>query len=228
MSMSPRPTPPLSLALLLGAPFRTLPIGMVQPWLSIGVMAVRWRHPAIFNRLDRFSGTSYVIDPIDLPFSFLLRPDRSSPSLRALRRNDDRISAATATIRGPFGALFLLLQGRSDGDALFFSRRIVIEGDTEAVLALRNALDDAEIDLLTDVISLAGPFGGGARRFLERIDRRVAGAAADLETIHIATLQPLASRVERLERTIAALKADSGGERPRRRPRGRASAEAIS
>lgn len=226
--MSPRPTPPLSLALLLGAPFRTLPVGMVQPWLSLGVMAVRRRHPTIFDRLDRFSGTSYVIDPIDLPFSFLLRPDRRSPSLKALRRNDEAMRTATATIRGPFGALFLLLQGRSDGDALFFSRSIVIEGDTEAVLALRNALDDAEIDLLADVISLVGPFGGGARRFLERVNRRVAGAATDLKTIHIATLQPLTSRVERLERTIAALKTDSGSERPRRRSRGGASTEAIS
>ena len=50
-----------------------------------------------------------------------------------------------------------MVHGAMDGDALFFSRDIVIEGDTEAVLALRNAVDDAEIDLADEVASMTGP-----------------------------------------------------------------------
>ena len=41
-----------------------------------------------------------------------------------------------------------------------FHRDLTIEGDTEAVLALRNALDDAEIDFLYQIAQLAGPFSG--------------------------------------------------------------------
>ncbi len=39
-----------------------------------------------------------------------------------------------------------LLDGTYDGDALFFTRDLVIEGDTAAVLALRNAIEDANLD----------------------------------------------------------------------------------
>ena len=37
------------------------------------------------------------------------------------------------------------------------TRDIVIEGDTEAVLALRNAIDDAEIDMAAEIAALFGP-----------------------------------------------------------------------
>ena len=65
--------------------------------------------------------------------------------------------AADAAIRGALKTLVDLLEGRLDGDALFFSRELAIEGDTEAVVALRNAVDDAEIDLAEDVLSVLGP-----------------------------------------------------------------------
>ena len=64
-----------------------------------------------------------------------------------------------AHIAGPFAALLGMLHGTMDGDALFFSRDIIIEGDTEAVLALRNALDDAEIDILGEITASLGPLG---------------------------------------------------------------------
>jgi predicted lipid carrier protein YhbT len=37
-----------------------------------------------------------------------------------------------------------LLEGKLDGDALFFSRDLVVDGDTEAVVMLRNIIDGAE------------------------------------------------------------------------------------
>jgi predicted lipid carrier protein YhbT len=66
-----------------------------------------------------------------------------------------------------------MVHGALDGDALFFSRDIVIEGDTEAVLALRNAVDDAEIDLAAEVAAIAGP----ASPYVAEIFRRAAPLA---------------------------------------------------
>ena len=65
--------------------------------------------------------------------------------MRALRR--DERSHWDARIAGPLAALIGLVHGAYDGDALFFSRDLVIEGDTAAVLALRNAIDNEELDL---------------------------------------------------------------------------------
>lgn len=56
-----------------------------------------------------------------------------------------------------------LAQGGGDGDALFFSRDITIEGDTEAVLALRNALDDSNLDIIHDSLGALGFWGSPLR-----------------------------------------------------------------
>ena len=50
-----------------------------------------------------------------------------------------------------------MLHGSEDGDALFFSGELAISGDTSAVLALRNALDDAELDLTAELAGLVHP-----------------------------------------------------------------------
>ncbi len=44
-----------------------------------------------------------------------------------------------------------MMHGTLDGDALFFSRDLAVEGDTSSVLALRNAIDDAELDLAEEI-----------------------------------------------------------------------------
>ncbi|WP_311768039.1 U32 family peptidase [Zymomonas mobilis] len=69
-----------------------------------------------------------------------------------------------------------MLHGESDGDALFFSRDLKVDGDMSVVVALRNAMDGVGEDLLRDVFSLPEPFrhlfnraGGIANRCLDRI-----------------------------------------------------------
>ncbi|KPP98796.1 SCP2 sterol-binding domain-containing protein [Marinobacter sp. HL-58] len=51
-----------------------------------------------------------------------------------------------ATIRGSLGAFKTLAERRQDPDQLFFQRRLVIEGDTELGLGLKNLLDSLEWD----------------------------------------------------------------------------------
>ncbi|WP_417531777.1 ubiquinone anaerobic biosynthesis accessory factor UbiT [Marinobacter lipolyticus] len=49
-----------------------------------------------------------------------------------------------ATIRGSLNAFRILAERRQDPDQLFFQRRLVIEGDTELGLGLKNLLDSLE------------------------------------------------------------------------------------
>lgn len=49
-----------------------------------------------------------------------------------------------ATIRGSLGAFRTLAERRQDPDQLFFQRQLVIEGDTELGLGLKNLLDSLE------------------------------------------------------------------------------------
>ena len=52
-----------------------------------------------------------------------------------------------ATIRGSLSAFKTLSARQQDPDQLFFQRRLMIEGDTELGLALKNLLDSLEWDL---------------------------------------------------------------------------------
>lgn len=48
---------------------------------------------------------------------------------------------ATVRIRAQAGALWRLIRGEDDADRLFFERALVMEGDTEYGLILKNTLD---------------------------------------------------------------------------------------
>jgi O2-independent ubiquinone biosynthesis accessory factor UbiT len=113
------------------------------------------RHPALFARLGEQADKVFLIDPTDLPIVFVLKPRLSRPELIA-RRRDEPIDW-DARIAGPLAALIGLVHGAYDGDALFFSRDLSIEGDTAAVVALRNAIDNEELDLVREATSLFGP-----------------------------------------------------------------------
>ena len=137
-------------------------------------------HPGLIERLGPFADRRFAIDPTDLPVTLLMQPDRSRMRITLHRRPP----AADARIAGPLAALLGLVHGTWDGDALFFSRDLVIEGDTSAALALRNAIDDAELDLGAEIAALAGPMSrlltpliGFAERHTGMPLRR-AGAAA--------------------------------------------------
>lgn len=194
MKRSKHPAPPLSPVLLAGFAMRPVPPLVLQPALNAAMAAMKRRHPEVFERLADLDGPRYLIDPVDLPFVFLLRLDLEAPILTAAK--DAEEVEATATIRGPLVALIDLLEGRLDGDALFFSRRLVVEGDTEAVVALRNAVDGAEIDLLSDLLSVLGPFAGPARVLAGGAITLFARLAEDLETLRAAVIAPEARRTD--------------------------------
>ena len=149
-----------------------LPLEVIVQRLIANAIAAR---PAFTERLAEYAERTFAFDPIDCPFCFLITPGRRAPAVRIVRDIAD--APHDARIAAPLVVLLGMLDGTYDGDALFFSRDLVIEGDTEAVLALRNALENAELDPAT-VIGLpealktpfnrtAGAVLGGMRRLLD-------------------------------------------------------------
>jgi O2-independent ubiquinone biosynthesis accessory factor UbiT len=175
--------PPLSPVLIGGLIAQPLPPTLMQPILDAAFRAMMGRHEGLFERLSHLDNPTFLIDPIDLPLVFILDANAESPKLAVMRENKGEISA---TIRGPLLMLIKLLEGKVDGDALFFARGLVVEGDTEAVVALRNAVDDAEIDIAGDLIASLGPLARPAG-FTHRLGARLYGRMArDLDLIRAA------------------------------------------
>lgn len=149
-----------------------LPLFLLQPILARIVRRIAQDEPSLFNRLGPHKHSRYVIDPINLPFVLELHPDPDKLVLRACPRH--AIPECEAHITGRFFDLLQLVDCDQDGDAMFFSRGLDIAGDTEAVVSLRNALDDLEGSLAGRV---AGMFGPPGRLMLSAL-RRAAGYSA--------------------------------------------------
>lgn len=138
----------------------------LQPVLSRIVRRIATRHPTLFARLGPHQTTDFLIDAVELPFALHLRPDPQALIFRAVPRA--AAPRAGATIRGRFLLLLELIDAEEDGDAAFFSRDLEVSGDTEAVVRLRNALDDIDGSLAEETAAMFGPPG---RAVLARMRR---------------------------------------------------------
>ncbi|CAO3428880.1 ubiquinone anaerobic biosynthesis accessory factor UbiT [Azospirillum endophyticum] len=159
------------------------------------------RHPRAFAALREMADARVLIEPVDAPVALLMRVGPAL-SLHALPRGAGGVGdagAADAVVRGPYARLLDLLEGRIDGDALFFRRELTISGDTALILALRNTLDgEEEMDLVADAASIAGPLA----RALPVL-RRNAGPVLDrIEAARRLLPPPLRRGIERVEARI--------------------------
>lgn len=137
-----------------------IPLAVLQPVFSHIAAHVARTRPELFARLGPHTGKHFLIDPTDLPFVLVLRPDAARPHLKAYRRSEQ--PHRDAAIAGTFMNLLDMIDGTVDSDALFFSRDLQVSGDTEAVVALRNALDDFEGSALGSVVESFGPLSKSA------------------------------------------------------------------
>lgn len=181
-------TPPFSPVLLLGMALKPLRPSALQPLFDAMLRVVRRRHPDILERMADYGDKAVCIDPVDLPFVILLEPDPEDPRL-TVRRSVEPGEAAAA-IHGPLELLIALAEGKVDGDALFFSRRLVIEGDTEVVVALRNAIDGAGIDLIDDISRELGPLARPFRGLASAAAGLIGRMRDDFETLRAAIIAP--------------------------------------
>ena len=192
VSPSSNMTPPLSPILLAGFALRPIPPVVFQPVLDAAMTILGRRHPGIFDRISSFGQPVFLIDPVDLPYVFILHVDPRAP--RLIVKQPAEACDSDAVIRGPLTCLLAMMEGRIDGDALFFSRDLVIEGDTEAVVALRNAIDDSDVDLKADLLSIFGPFSGLLTSFIGTAERVSDLLSQDLETVRQAIISPSVRR----------------------------------
>jgi predicted lipid carrier protein YhbT len=152
----------------LGLVASPLPIPPLSLWLSALTRRMVQAHPRMLRRLGDHAAQRFLIDPVDLPWLLLLQPQQAR--MTAHRRA--RPPAHDARISGPLSAFLAMMHGAEDGDALFFARDLTVEGDTAAVLALRNAMDDSELDLTEDLATMSGLLAAPLRRALAQVEQR--------------------------------------------------------
>jgi predicted lipid carrier protein YhbT len=143
-----------------------VPLFVIQPALYKIVHQIAQKRPALFDRIGPHKDKLFLIDPVNLPFAFALRPNPDNLSFRAYRRRN--LPQVKARIAGTFLTLLDMVDGQLDGDALFFTRELVVEGDTEAVVCLRNAIDDIEGSIAEDTANLFGFSGRNALKILRK------------------------------------------------------------
>ena len=148
-------TSPHALPAIVVWAMRQLPLLPLRLSLQRLSASIARRHPELVERLEAYSDCGIRILPTDAPFAIIIEPRASDIALHVGRQLQS--AGVVATIRGPLLALLGLADGTYDGDALFFSRDIFVEGDIGAVVALRNAIDDAQIDFVDEIAASIGP-----------------------------------------------------------------------
>lgn len=151
----------------LAIAMRPLPISPLTAVLGWMAQRMTRAHPTLLQRMGPYADRRFLVDPTDFPFVLLLHP--ASGEISAHRRG--KLPAYDARIAGPMSAFLAMMHGAEDGDALFFSRDLTIESDTAAVVALRNAMDDAELDLSVELVAASGRFAAMTRRIMARAER---------------------------------------------------------
>lgn len=153
------PRPNLAMPTSLSHLVARLPV--TPPSLAFSLVANRLLWPEL-KTLDwqPLVGRRYVIRVKDLGISLHLTVTRNGFA-------PDRSSAGGApdlTISATARDFVLLLGRREDPDTLFFSRRLVSEGDTELGLIVKNLLDALDPEAVLK--HLPGPFARAAQRML--------------------------------------------------------------
>jgi len=168
----------------VGEFLRPLPRLPLSIFLTGMVRRLVHRRPGVLSRLGRDAATCLLIDPVDLPFQFRLLLAGPRSRVDVIDGNAPAGAAgAAARVRAPLLVLLGLLDGTYDADALFFSRDLVIEGDTEVVLAVRNAVEGADLtpaELVGLAGRLAAMFDRAAADALSLLRRRLAAPAPSI------------------------------------------------
>jgi O2-independent ubiquinone biosynthesis accessory factor UbiT len=158
---------------LLALPSSALPLGFL---LTRSLRDLARRKPQLFDRLGEHCAVLFFIDPTDLNYAFQIVPDGANAEVKMVGKKDSE--GCGVVVRGPLLSLLGLLDGTFDGDALFFGRHISITGKVDALLALRNAIEDADLKP-SDFIGVGGSIGAAADSVVLNtvaFARRLAGA----------------------------------------------------
>jgi predicted lipid carrier protein YhbT len=145
-----------------------LPLGA---GLTLSLNRVLRRNPGLSDRLEAAHGTTILVQPRELPVGFLIRLERTSGRVTAVPRGTD--ARADVGVEAPLAQLLTIFRGEDDGDAAFFSSDLTIDGEVAPLLALRNAIEAAELDW-ADLSPLPVPRGLPRPPGLPALMRRLA------------------------------------------------------
>src|SRR4051794_37679081 len=107
------------------------------------------RHPVLVHEFGRLDPAVVHVALTDVPHCFRIAYGNGRMGVAVLSGSD--APAPHATLRGSLATMIDLLEGRIDGDALFFTRDLQVSGSTQVVVAVRNTLDREVIDLRADI-----------------------------------------------------------------------------
>ncbi|WP_053005496.1 ubiquinone anaerobic biosynthesis accessory factor UbiT [Kiloniella spongiae] len=193
--------PPFTPMLFAGFMMRPVPAFFLKPVAKRVLARMKKLYPEIFSRLAVLENTKFLITPTDLQYCFYLSVEEGQTYID-VGVNDAEHPEFQAAISGPMIDLLKLLEGRVDGDALFFSRALNIEGDTEAVLTLRNAVDSADVSLV-DILGGPVPFmKPGFDKLFSKIGSFFEYLEQDFETVHRSILLPITRHMDEIDKEL--------------------------
>lgn len=123
-----------------------LPLAARTPFLLQRIALERslgqvFAEPLAEGAFEALEGHWMRLEVVDLKLAWSLTCDRQR--LRIAEQ-----APVEVTIKGNWREFLLLASRQEDPDTLFFRRRLVIEGDTELGLAIKNLIDSLDPDLL--------------------------------------------------------------------------------
>lgn len=133
-------------------------------------MARLFSQPLDEGEFDVLQGRWLRIEVTDLGLAWSLT--RAEKGLRLAQH-----SPVDVCIRGNWKEFLLLASRQEDPDTLFFRRRLIIEGDTDLGLAIKNLVDSLDPDLMPPRLwQLIGRLGAAAKAEQDDIHTTVSRA----------------------------------------------------
>ncbi len=184
--------------MLSGIASRFVPQGFLEFALAKTSRKIAFNHPGILTRLEPIYGKTFEFEPLEFPRLIRVRFFAENVEIKWIKKTET--NSPDVKICGTFLALLSLLEGTEDGDSLFFSRQITVEGDTEALLTLRNALDSEDIELLEELFD--GPLSKPAKVIAETGSIFHQQLSTDMEKVNRAMVKPIVSALKSQGREI--------------------------
>ncbi len=188
---------------MLGLAMGFLPRQLLERGVRTFTHRLNTLHPGLRERLSEANGKSFALVLPDMPFNAMLEVEGGELELTMLGKSLPL--RADVTLHGTSTTFIALLEGRTDGDALFFSRDLRVEGDTEALLVLRNALDNEQINLRKTFFSVFGALSGMAARAATPVEKLGARFTRDMGWLYHSAIAPLAKRQQQFSEGLQGL-----------------------
>lgn len=132
---------------LLCTPVKLIPFAVKQQVLE-QVLAWQFRQALEEGELDFLEGRWLSIDVADLGLQWFTSVEGNKLVVR-------KSAQADVTFRADANHLLLIAARKQDPDTLFFQRHLMIEGDTELGLYVKNLMDAIELDAMPKPLRIA-------------------------------------------------------------------------